>query len=66
MQIYINGEEKQVADDLIMSDLIATLELTDQRIAVEVNEELIPRSSFGSHRLHAGDLIEIVNAIGGG
>ncbi|PLY14808.1 MAG: thiamine biosynthesis protein ThiS [Sedimenticola sp.] len=66
MQIYINGEQKQVSDNLIMSDLIEMLELTGQRIAVEINEELVPRSTFSSHQLSEGDQVEIVNAIGGG
>ena len=66
MQIFINGEERQVTENLTMSDLVIQLELTGQRIAIEVNEELVPRSTFETHRLNAGDQIEIVNAIGGG
>ncbi|MCG8427201.1 MAG: sulfur carrier protein ThiS [Chromatiales bacterium] len=66
MQIFINGEERQVTENLTMSDLVIQLELTGQRIAIEVNEELVPRSTFETHQLNAGDQIEIVNAIGGG
>jgi sulfur carrier protein len=66
MQIYINGEERAVTDDATMSALIAQMELGDVRIAVEINEELVPRSTFDDHRLQPGDRIEIVGAIGGG
>jgi sulfur carrier protein len=66
MQIYINGEEEQVSSDMTMAQLIEQLELQDQRLAVEVNEELVPRSTFPQHQLQSGDRVEIVHAIGGG
>ncbi len=66
MQIQLNGHAKEIAADATMADLIAQLELTDRRIAVEVNQELVPRSTFADHRLQAGDRVEIVGAIGGG
>jgi sulfur carrier protein len=66
MQIYLNGEEKQIPADLDMAGLIALLELTDQRIAVEVNEELVPRSAFSGHKISAEDRVEIIHAVGGG
>ncbi len=66
MQIYINGEAQQISSDTTMAQLIEQLELQDKRLAVEVNEELVPRSTFQQHRLQAGDRVEIVHAIGGG
>lgn len=66
MQIFVNGESKQVSENLLMSDLVEMLDLSGQRIAIEVNEELVPRSTFDNHRLTEGDQVEIVNAIGGG
>jgi thiamine biosynthesis protein ThiS len=66
MQIYVNGEEKQIPEGLDMTGLIELLELTDQRIAVEVNAELVPRSTFPGHRLKADDRVEIIHAVGGG
>ena len=66
MQIYLNGLEKQIPDKLDMAGLIEILELQDQRIAVEVNEELVPRSTFKDHLLHDQDRIEIIHAVGGG
>jgi sulfur carrier protein len=66
MQIYLNGEEKQIPDALDMAGLIKLLDLTGQRIAVEVNEELVPRSTFNSHLLQEQDHVEIIQAVGGG
>lgn len=66
MQIYINGEEKTVAAESSMAALVEQLALTDKRIAVEVNEELVPRSTFEQHLIQANDRIEIINAVGGG
>ena len=66
MQIYLNGEEKQIPEDLDMAGLIELLALADQRIAVEVNQELVPRSTFPGHPLRAEDRVEIIQAVGGG
>ena len=66
MQIYVNGEEKQIPEATDMAQLIAMMDLTGQRIAVEVNEELVPRSSFTQHRLKEADRVEIIHAVGGG
>jgi len=66
MQILLNGEARELADDTLLSDLLATLDLQTKRFAVEVNEELVPRSEHAGHRLHAEDRVEIVQAIGGG
>lgn len=66
MQIYVNGEEKQIPDTTDMARLIELMELTGQRIAVEVNEELVPRSTFGDYQLKESDRVEIIHAVGGG
>ncbi|MES9828425.1 MAG: sulfur carrier protein ThiS [Candidatus Thiodiazotropha sp.] len=66
MQIYLNGVEKQIPDALNMAGLIELLDLSGQRIAVEVNEELVPRSTFDEYLLEEHDRIEIIQAVGGG
>lgn len=66
MQILLNGEPREIPDALTAAGLIALLELTGKRLAMEVNEEILPRSRFESHVLAAGDRVEIVHAIGGG
>ena len=66
MEIFVNGEPRQVADSLHVSELVEMLDLANRRIAVEVNLEIVPRSTYAKHLLQAGDKIEIVHAIGGG
>ncbi len=66
MQIVLNGEPREVADDITLGALIGMLDMPTTRFAVEVNEELIPRSEHNGHALHAEDRIEVVQAIGGG
>ncbi|MBT8429489.1 MAG: sulfur carrier protein ThiS [Gammaproteobacteria bacterium] len=66
MHILLNGEPKEMPEDNTLSDLLVTLDLQNKRFAVEVNEELVPRSEHVNHVLRANDRVEIVQAIGGG
>ena len=66
MQITVNGTPTDIPNDLSMAGLIEQLDLTGKRLAVEVNQELVPRSQFDSHRLSANDRVEIIHAVGGG
>jgi len=66
MQIYVNGEQTRVPEGTNMAGLIELLELSGQRIAVEVNQELVPRSSFTEQPLKEADQVEIIHAVGGG
>ena len=66
MEIHVNGESRDVPDACSAADLIALLDLSGRRVALEVNLEIVPRSGYAEHRLRAGDKVEIVHAIGGG
>jgi sulfur carrier protein len=66
MHITVNGETTEVPADLDMTALIEHLGLAGRRIAVEVNQELVPRGSFAGRRLCDGDRVEIIHAVGGG
>lgn len=66
MQILINGKVHAAADGTTVAMLLAELALEGKRLAVEVNEGVIPRSRHPSHALVDGDRVEIVHAIGGG
>ncbi|OQY51640.1 MAG: thiamine biosynthesis protein ThiS [Candidatus Parabeggiatoa sp. nov. 2] len=66
MEIFLNGEPRQVENGLPIADFIKQLNLENKRLAVEINSEIVPRSQFDSHVLSAGDKVEIVHAIGGG
>ena len=66
MQIVVNEQEQEVPDGAMVSDLLALLTLSSARVAVEVNRALVRRSAHGTHRLAAGDRVEIVTLVGGG
>ena len=66
MQIILNGREEDIADGLTAGELIEGLGLGGRRIAIEVNREVVARSTFSTHVLQAGDHVEIIHAIGGG
>jgi len=66
MHIRLNGEDRTIEYAATLAQLVEQLGLAGKRIAVEVNDELVPRSEHAQHRLQAGDRVEIVQAIGGG
>ena len=66
MKIQVNGKEKKVSEGLRLSELVDSLLLEGSRYAVEVNEELIPRTEHDQFVLKDQDQVEVVQAIGGG
>ena len=64
--IHLNGEPRRVTLNHSIQQLIEDLMLTNKRIAVEVNDTLVPKSLWSTHILQAKDRVEIVHAIGGG
>jgi sulfur carrier protein len=66
MRIWFNGESRETRDDITIAELLNELNLSSQRVAVEVNLELVPRSQHGDRRLLAEDRLEVVTLVGGG
>lgn len=66
MNILLNGEERQLGQGATVALLLEDLSLSGKRLAVELNEEILPRSQYGEYRLSDGDKVEIVHAVGGG
>ena len=66
MHIILNGDRREFPDSLSASQLLDNLGLTGKRLALEVNREIVPLSTFDRHFIQPGDHIEIVHAIGGG
>ena len=66
MKTLINGEPLQLPDKTNIQDLIEILGYQDHRIAVEVNEAIIPKSDHDKFSLSNNDKIEIIKAVGGG
>lgn len=66
MRVHVNGESKEFVEGLSLSDLVRQLDLPIQRIAVELNKEVVRRSTWDQTVLRNDDRIEIVHFVGGG
>ncbi|MBA1185740.1 sulfur carrier protein ThiS [Stutzerimonas nitrititolerans] len=66
MHIQLNGERYELPDGQSVADLLQRLELTGRRLAVELNQDIVPRSQHAATLLAEGDQVEVVHAIGGG
>ncbi|MBI3570754.1 MAG: sulfur carrier protein ThiS [Gammaproteobacteria bacterium] len=66
VRIILNGEEQRLETALTVAQLLESLGLTGQRVAVEVNREIVPRSRHVDAKLQDNDRVEVVRAIGGG
>jgi len=66
MIVTVNGAATELADGSSIAALIEQLQLSGRRIAVEVNEAIVPKSLHTQTLLRDGDRVEIVHAIGGG
>ena len=66
MRVTVNGESRELETAASVAELLRELRVTAGRVAVEVNEEVVPRDAYGERRIAAGDRIEIVQFVGGG
>lgn len=66
MDITLNGEARTLTAPSTLADLLQDEGLAGRRVAVEVNGEIIPRTRHADTALTAGDVVEIVHALGGG
>jgi len=66
MIVYVNGESHELSGDKKVAYIIDNLGLTGKRIAVELNQEILPFDQYQNQTLQDGDKLEIVHAIGGG
>jgi sulfur carrier protein len=64
--IQLNGEDYTVDGDARLPALLERLRMRRGRIAVEVNQAVVPRAQYDSVTLKPGDRVEIVNFVGGG
>jgi thiamine biosynthesis protein ThiS len=62
----VNGETREVPDELTLNGLINHLALAPERLAVELNREVVRRANWTQTMLAEGDRIEIVHFVGGG
>ncbi len=63
---FINGDEKSFAESLSLAELIEQLGMKGDRVAVELNREIVSRAQWAETKLNDGDRLEIVHFVGGG
>lgn len=66
LQLTVNGEMRRIAAGATIANLVESLGLNPQKVAVEHNAEIAPRSTLADVALADGDVLEIVHFVGGG
>lgn len=69
MTLYINGDERTFPDSptpFTLTALVESLDMKSDRVAVELNREIVPRDRWSKTALKDGDRLEIVHFVGGG
>lgn len=66
MNLIINGENKEAENTQTLEDLIKSLKLASERIAVELNLQVVRRADWSKTILKEGDKLEIIHFVGGG
>ena len=66
MTLTINGENRNFTSVSTVSDLVSQLGMKADRVAIELNRDLLPRDRWSSTQLSDGDKLEIVHFVGGG
>lgn len=66
MKVTVNGEKQEIAETTTLADLLALLELSAGRIAIELNQIVVRRAFWTETVLKENDKIEIVHFVGGG
>jgi sulfur carrier protein len=66
VEVWINGGSVKLEDNTSVDSLIDSLGLSDRKIAIEINHQIVSRSRYDSITLKHKDKIEIVTAVGGG
>jgi thiamine biosynthesis protein ThiS len=66
LHVEINGERREVEDELTVRELIEKLSLAPERLAIELNRQVVRRADWPHTPLKDGDRLEIVHFVGGG
>ena len=66
MKIFINGETKEIAGEVNLVELLENFSLPQERIAVELNKEVVRKKDWETILVKDADKIEIVHFVGGG
>jgi len=66
IEIYLNGEAREVDEQMSVESLLERFDLPRQRVAVELNRSVIRRDNWAATTLRPGDTVEVIHFVGGG
>lgn len=66
MEILINGEKKHLTSELNLVELLKYFELPSERVAVELNKEVVRKKNWENIKISDGDKLEVIHFVGGG
>jgi thiamine biosynthesis protein ThiS len=66
MKVFINGEIKEITGEVSLTELLENFSLPRERVAVELNKEVVRKNDWETIRVKDADEIEIVHFVGGG
>lgn len=66
MKVFINGETKEITNQLNLSDLLKLFSLPQERIAIELNKEVVRKKDWETIQVSDGDKLEVIHFVGGG
>ena len=66
MRVQVNGEVREVAEKITLDELVRELSLAPERLAIELNREVVRRAAWPETQMREGDQVEIVHFVGGG
>lgn len=64
--VRVNGSELELPEGASVASVLERLEIATPRVAVERNREIVPKSEYSTTALAAGDVLEVVEFVGGG
>jgi thiamine biosynthesis protein ThiS len=66
LRVQVNGEIRELPDELTLDALVRQLAIAPERLAIELNREVVRRARWAETVVRDGDQIEIVHFVGGG
>ena len=66
MKIIVNQKLLMLDGEINIEDLLSELSVSTKYMAIEVNEVIIPKSEYTKYLLKENDIVEVINAVGGG
>lgn len=66
ISITVNGESVEIESEMSVEQLLDTVDVPPNYLAVELNENVVPRETYAQTLVRAGDDVEVVTLVGGG